>query len=72
MQNDADEEDEAFSVVDAKVDNGVLWYGIQWSDDLSEKMVQEPEWITRQAVYEAGPLMLCEYESLHQEELVNM
>lgn len=70
MQNDAADEDEAFMIVDAKTQNGVLWYGIQWMDDENE--MAPPEWITREAVYVAGPLMLCEYESLHHEELVAM
>lgn len=68
MQQDAEEEDEAFSIVGVKVESGVVMYGIRWLDEEDGAI----EWIKRQAVYEAGPTMLCEYESIHNEELMLM
>lgn len=68
IQQDAEEEDEAFSIVGVKVENDVIVYGIRWLDEDNGDV----EWIKRQAVYEAGPTMLCEYESIHNDELMQM
>lgn len=68
MQQEAEEEDEAFSIVGVKVQDNTVVYGIRWLDENDG----EVEWIKRQSVYEAGPTMLCEYESIHIEELMAM
>jgi len=68
MQQEAEEEDEAFSIVGVKVENNAIVYGIRWLDEDDGTI----EWIRRQAVYEAGPTMLCEYESIHIDELMLM
>jgi len=68
MQQEAEEEDESFSIVGVKVQGDEVVYGIRWLDEDNSAV----EWIKRQAVYEAGPTMLCEYESIHIDELMLM
>jgi hypothetical protein len=43
MQQDAEEEDEAFSIVGVKVESGVVMYGIRWLDEEDGAI----EWIKR-------------------------